>query len=81
MTVWERLDALFYEELENGADMGLKLDIATECGWGAELRYTEEPNRENAPDQSIVFYSAGQQTPEDAAKILIYEFLAWKDAR
>lgn len=55
-----RLDELAEQR---GADYGVKLETAYECGWSCEIRWTAEPNTPG-PDESIVFYAAGG-TPED----------------
>ena len=71
---WEVLDALC---LERGWDYGIKADVAFECGWGAEVRVTREPNRRGRPDRSIVTYSAGDEDPQTCIELATLDMLAW----
>ena len=47
---------------------GLKLEIADECAWSAELRITTDTSvNEDKCDVSTVFFSTGHVCPQDAA--------------
>lgn len=79
-TIWDRLDTIIELEFQRGAEVGLKLDVVTECLWGGELRYTPKPNNPDGPDRSYVFYSAGEKNPEETTRKLLYDFLSWQES-
>jgi hypothetical protein len=49
----------------HGLEWAIKCDVAHECCWAVELRITLKPNSRTGPDRSLVFYSAGEETPDD----------------
>ena len=72
------VNQLLEREFENGAEIAFKLDVATECMWAGELRYTPNPNNPNGPDRSFVFYAVGGESPEEIIRRLIEDFEAWR---
>jgi len=55
-------------EHERGSGIGVKLEVATECCWSCELRYTRHPNHRTGLDRSIVcivFFAGGGATAEE----------------
>jgi len=67
--------------IECGGDWGIRLECASETAWSAEVRLTRFPNVRAAPDRSVVFYSAGGSTADDAAaaacKAALSEVAGW----
>ena len=61
------------------ADWSLTLGVAVQCCWSAELRWTPRPGRPDGPDRSIVFFSAGGESADDAATAAFYDLCAWRD--
>jgi hypothetical protein len=56
---------------------GLKLDIADECAWSAELRITTDTSvNEGKCDISTVFFSGGHVCPQDAANAVYADAFA-----
>lgn len=51
-------------------DWGLKLEIAHECAWSAELRVTLNPNDSDGPDHSYVTFSTGHPDPGSAVTMV-----------
>lgn len=71
MDIWARVSNLF-----DRYDGDLKIDVASECCWGGELRLgLTNPN--GAPARSIVFYSVGGGDPADVAETLSADAEAW----
>jgi hypothetical protein len=71
MTVWDEIEDLL--ELYDGH---LKLDVATECCWGGELRLLlTDPA--SAPARSIVFYSVGEASPTAVTRRLLDDAREW----
>jgi hypothetical protein len=48
-------------------DVAVKLEVGTESPWSAELRWTPEPNSQDGPDQSFVWWAVGGA---DAGEVL-----------
>jgi hypothetical protein len=71
MTVWDEID-----ELLDRYDGHLKLDVATQCCWGGELRLGLT-NPEDAPARSMVFYSVAGNNPAEVARRLLRDAEAW----
>jgi hypothetical protein len=69
--VWNQIEALL-----NRYDGGLKIDIASLCCWGGELRLTLT-NPDNAPARSIVFFSTNGNSPADVAQSLLSDAEKW----
>lgn len=76
-----QLDQLIEREAENGAEIAVKLDVATECMWAGELRYTPEPNRKNGPDRSYVFYAVGGNDSLEIIARLVRDFEEWQQTK
>jgi hypothetical protein len=69
--IWERVDALL-----DRFDGHLRIDVASDCYWGGELRLGLT-NPDNAPARSIVFYSVAGRDPVDVAKRLLADAENW----
>jgi hypothetical protein len=72
--VWDRIYELF-----DRYDGSIKLEGASLCAWGGELRLTIT-NPKNAPARSIAFYSVGGLDPVDVAERLLADATDWLDA-
>ena len=70
-TVWDRVRALFER-----FDGHLKMDVASECCWGGELRLGLT-NPDSEPARSIVFYSVAGRDPTEVAKRLLADAENW----
>lgn len=73
-SVIRRLDGL---AKTRGVDYGLRLEIANECCWSAELRITPNPNRPDGPDRSYVSYAVGGDTPDTIASKAFRDLMTW----
>lgn len=62
MTAWDDLDDLIDG---HAGDVSVRLEVATDCAWSCELRYTADPNTEG-PDRSHVLFAVGGSTAKDA---------------
>jgi hypothetical protein len=62
---------------QHGIDYGVRLEVAHECAWSAEVRLTPEPNRRDGPDRSLVTFAVGAATAEDATARAVRDALTW----
>lgn len=63
--LWDYEEVLERLAQEHDLDWAIKCDTAHECAWAVELRITRNPNSPTGPDRSLVFYSAGADSPLD----------------
>ena len=56
------------EAERHGWDWSLKLVTGHLSCWSAELRVTPEPNRDDGPDTSLVWYAGGYDSADMAAE-------------
>lgn len=61
MDAWERLDGLLERE-----DVGVRLGVGSESMWSCELRVTPNPNVRGPVDLSLVLFSTGGESAEEA---------------
>ena len=56
-----------------GFEYGVKIEIASECCWSAEVRMTPQPNTSGRPDFSYVFYAGGGSDAVDVLQECVNE--------
>lgn len=61
----------------HGWEYALKIEVASECAWSAELRITKEPNRQDGPDRSLVVFAAAGATAEDVVREAVGDMSKW----
>lgn len=60
-----------------GIDWAIKINVAAECCWAAELRVTLRPNDPTGPDRSYTTYAAGADDPITAVHRCWIEMELW----
>lgn len=73
----ELLDILWKMCEKNGWDFSIKADMGYRTNWGAEVRLTKNPNRNNKPDRSKVTFAAGGRTAEEAMGWALEDMIKW----
>ena len=60
----------------NGWDWAIKLEVAHQCMWSAEIRLTLEPNTPG-PDRSFVVYAVGGGTADEVLEKAFRDVETW----
>jgi hypothetical protein len=62
---------------ERGWDFGIRAETGSGCAWSAEVRVTRQPYRKDGPERSLVTFSAGAATPDEAVATAIADIMEW----